>query len=317
MRLTGTLGRTPENVSPRIKENCKIVYKVFMKLDYCSILMLYFDKINSMNPLTLNRVNCLLKNSYFHKAGNDSGLLYYVESSCVYACSPFAPTDTFNTVTVTDIDKFNEKNVVEQAKSFYGEKNLPMSVWLFQEKDTSSLEILLKDCGFVHAETFSAMSALLSKIEGSIVPSKDVKEIKKVSDVKGVEDFCAVMSPLWDPPCPHLLTHLSSVSSLLLREGSPLSLYVAYDCTGRPVGSGSIQHTPEDPSLAGIYDIATVQEQRGKGIGSHMLSYLLSILKKENVETVVLQASSSGQSIYKKLGFNDDGLVLEFSNNKG
>eukprot|EP01135_Chromosphaera_perkinsii_P008677 Nk52_evm10s1444 gene=Nk52_evmTU10s1444 len=264
-----------------------------------------------VQKMTSNRVNCLTKNSYFHEKCD--GLLFEQGVSFVKVCSN-GFSDTFNTVTVTDIDGFCNKSVIEEIKEYYRMRNIPMSVWIFCEKNSSKLELLLKECGLIHAETMLAMSLELECKDIEIFPSNSIKEIKPVENTGQLEDYCAVLGSLWDPPCPYLLKHMLEIHPLLLSKESPLKLFVAYDTTERPVATGSVLFTPNEMSTAGLYDIATLAEERGKGIGSHMLLHLLSFAKSHHVKLVVLQGSHDGQNIYKRMGFTNDGNVIEYSN---
>jgi hypothetical protein len=57
--------------------------------------------------------------------------------------------------------------------------------------------------------------------------------------------------------------------------------------------------------VAGIYAVATIPEVRHKGIGSIMTAIPLLEAKQMGYRVGILQASSMGYSIYKKIGFKD------------
>jgi predicted acetyltransferase len=62
----------------------------------------------------------------------------------------------------------------------------------------------------------------------------------------------------------------------------------------------------------GIYDVATCNAYRRRGIGSAMFQYLLKDAYTCNRRFCVLQASEDGLGIYVKAGFRPVGVVHVF-----
>ncbi|RUR07825.1 N-acetyltransferase [Legionella sp. km772] len=56
---------------------------------------------------------------------------------------------------------------------------------------------------------------------------------------------------------------------------------------------------------ARIDDVATIPEHQGRGYATELIHYTLDFLKKKHIETCFLEASSSGLSIYQKIGFRE------------
>jgi len=61
--------------------------------------------------------------------------------------------------------------------------------------------------------------------------------------------------------------------------------------------------------LAGIYCVATIPEERGRGLGAYATAEPLRIARKLGYRIGVLQSSVAGYSVYRKLGFVDYGGV--------
>jgi len=61
--------------------------------------------------------------------------------------------------------------------------------------------------------------------------------------------------------------------------------------------------------VAGIYAVATVAEERGKGIGAHLTAEPLRIARGLGYRVGVLQASEDGHPVYLRIGFRDFGEV--------
>ena len=64
--------------------------------------------------------------------------------------------------------------------------------------------------------------------------------------------------------------------------------------------------------LAGIYCVATREEERGKGFGAHVTAEPLRAARKLGYRVGVLQSSPAGHSVYLGLGFADVGTVPMF-----
>lgn len=68
-----------------------------------------------------------------------------------------------------------------------------------------------------------------------------------------------------------------------------------------------------DDGLAGIYSVATLEEERGRGIGRHVTAQTLREARATGYRVGVLQSSEVGHSIYLGLGFADVGEVPMFA----
>ncbi|MCG7409628.1 GNAT family N-acetyltransferase [Paenibacillus sp. ACRRX] len=87
-------------------------------------------------------------------------------------------------------------------------------------------------------------------------------------------------------------------------------MYVG-EYNGEAVSIGSLLSTENS---VGIYDIATRQEYRGKGLGSAMFHYLLEEAKRMSDGICVLQASPEGLGIYKRAGCKEVSEVIVYGN---
>jgi len=64
--------------------------------------------------------------------------------------------------------------------------------------------------------------------------------------------------------------------------------------------------------LAGIYCVATLPEERNKGLGAHATAEALRIARDIGYHVGVLQSSSAGHGVYLRLGFGDYATVPMF-----
>ena len=79
----------------------------------------------------------------------------------------------------------------------------------------------------------------------------------------------------------------------ILRDDKPVSMSLLHLADG----------------LAGIYCVATLPNERGKGLGAHATAEPLRLASKLGYRVGVLQSSEAGHSMYEKLGFADFGAL--------
>jgi predicted acetyltransferase len=67
-----------------------------------------------------------------------------------------------------------------------------------------------------------------------------------------------------------------------------------------PVGTAALLVAE---GVAGIYNVATLAEARGRGIGSLLTAHTLQIARSAGISVAILKASQMGFNVYKRLGF--------------
>lgn len=67
-----------------------------------------------------------------------------------------------------------------------------------------------------------------------------------------------------------------------------------------------------DNKECGLYLIATSSDQRGKGYGRAITEYALNMAKEDGLDTVQIQATKLGEFVYRKIGFQQTGVINVF-----
>ena len=57
--------------------------------------------------------------------------------------------------------------------------------------------------------------------------------------------------------------------------------------------------------VAGIYCVATLEEERGKGLGAYVTAQPMKIAREMGYGVGILQSSEDGYPVYQRLGFED------------
>lgn len=73
-----------------------------------------------------------------------------------------------------------------------------------------------------------------------------------------------------------------------------------------PVCTSIVYH---EGGIAGIYGVATLPEERGKGLGAHVTAEPLRRAHRLGYRIGVLQSSEAGYPVYQRLGFSDHGEI--------
>ena len=112
----------------------------------------------------------------------------------------------------------------------------------------------------------------------------------------------------WTPPDANVTDFYRRAEPALLEPAAPLWFYLGL-LDGEPVATA--EATVHD-GAAGLYNIATRAEFRGRGIGSMLTWRPLSDARNAGCDLAVLQASPDGVPIYRRLGFEPFGQVVEY-----
>jgi len=89
---------------------------------------------------------------------------------------------------------------------------------------------------------------------------------------------------------------------------NPFRTYLAM-LNGKPVGTSQLFTSG---GVAGVYNVSSIPEARGQGIGSAITLAPLFEARERGYHVGVLQASSMGYNVYRKLGFDDFGKLSVF-----
>ncbi len=109
------------------------------------------------------------------------------------------------------------------------------------------------------------------------------------------DDYSSVLSAGFGMP--RELTDLVSHPSLLSVAG--LTAFIG-SVGGEPTGSAAVFVSE---GVAGVYNIATVPQRRGQGVGEAMTWVAVRAGQEAGATCAILQASEQGEPIYGRMGF--------------
>lgn len=160
---------------------------------------------------------------------------------------------------------------------------------------------LLAERGFSLAETMPAMAADIDSIPPSSLPDGyRFSEIGASDD----EPWCDAFAEGYEIPRP-LATVFGPAATAQVDDGGRVHHYAI--SKDDAVVATSLVFL--EGGLAGVYCVATRPAERGKGLGTFATAEPLRRLRSLGYRTGVLQSSSKGESIYRRLGFRHLGSL--------
>lgn len=204
-------------------------------------------------------------------------------------------TDMFNIICRTKTSKPSE---LKAAMNVFSNQGLPFAWWVGFQQEPADLNEHLELLGLTRTESELGMAILLADL-----PKKEINpklEIKCVDNKSCLEDFIGIIMKLVSKDALQIQDFYNSNSDFILNNIDKLRLFVGY-IEQQPVSTSALYC---DYGVAGIWDIITLPEARGQGIGTDMTLAALREGERQGFKVGVLTASDEGQSVYRKLGFD-------------
>lgn len=145
----------------------------------------------------------------------------------------------------------------------------------------------------------SSVMTIESRIKNTHLPAG--YELKEVDSFGYVEDFKDVIKSAFEKDDMVIGKMFSSKENLF---SDSFKSFLIYNDKGKAVSAAI---TSIDPVSAGIYYVATLGEERSKGLGKAITQASTNIAFNQGKDIVILQASVLGEYVYEQLGYNKIG----------
>ena len=186
-------------------------------------------------------------------------------------------------------------NKLRFAQAHYAARELPLLFRITPFSEPHNLDNELAARGYTQFEDTRVMVGEL-EVPPIIVPLTHNATLEACDAVH----FAETVGQLRGTPAPARAAHAKR-----LAEAPDHALRVAITLDNEPVAAG--QCIMED-GLVGLYDIITAPELRGQGLGSTVITWLLSKAHAHGARAVYLQvdgANEAARSLYAALGLTD------------
>ncbi len=197
-----------------------------------------------------------------------------------------------NNVYKTNMDVSAIDGVVERFR----EAGLPVMWATGPSPEPADLGAQLKRRGFMLVDRYTVMSCDMQGLQPELPEGlniRDVREMKAFRDWLRLYTICFGLSDGVEEAT------LNQRYGQFLDQSLPVRHYVGY-YNERPVATASVML---DSEVAGIYNITTAPEARGRGFGGALTSHAMSYGKQNGCRYATLQATKLGRPVYERLGF--------------
>jgi GNAT superfamily N-acetyltransferase len=202
----------------------------------------------------------------------------------------------FSGIATTNLEADNVVPVMDRFRA----QRCPFRWWLTPSTRPEGLETILKANGMRHAYDAPGMAADLSAA-GLDVPLPANVTIRQLTRVDELPHFFAVFVPAFSIPPGDASVWRDAYERIGFDDGVAWTHYVAY-LDDQPVATASLLL---EGTLAGIYNVATLAQARGKGIGAAVTRAAMRYARDRGATEAALQSSDAGYSVYRGLGFVD------------
>ncbi len=171
------------------------------------------------------------------------------------------------------------------------------SAAVFLSAPPANVEAVLEEAGYQFAASMPVMAVTLDELATPKLP--EGYDFSRIESVDAATDWTDCLAKGYG--LPHGLAELFRPDGQSLFGESPAQWF-AVARNGKIVAVSML--TFED-GLAGVYCVATLEEERGKGLGAYVTAEPLRMAIGMGFETGVLQSSELGLPVYQRLGFRE------------
>jgi GNAT superfamily N-acetyltransferase len=202
------------------------------------------------------------------------------------------------------LDPLSADATIEEMQAEFGRRQLPMRWQLGPSARPGDLRQRLLAHDFVHEEDEPAMALDLLAMNEDF-PTPHGLAIRLVEDIPTLNKWLAV----W-VGAPNALSILQLVHAQLgVGPHLPWRYYLG-TVDGKPVATALLF---SGAGVAAVHWVVTLQEARGRGIGTAMTLAVLHEARRQGYRLAVLTASPYGINIYRRIGFREYATISKYN----
>lgn len=249
------------------------------------------DKTASETLLKLVDQN--LAHSIKHRITNSrKGKIHETESYIIYTIGEDNEDGHINGVLC--FDDYCAEELFEKAHNFFNSISRNYVYWIRNHKD-SCLEEMLKKRGFRAKRNPGSAGMIIKNRVKQKAPSDEV-EVRKVGTIEDIHNVSTVIQDAFSKSAAVGQEMFSSKKILISPDAMAYVLYHKK----RPVATACITLSG---IIAGLYYVATVKDAQKQGFGGYITQIATNACFDAGAHAVALQASETGELVYKKLGY--------------
>ncbi len=209
------------------------------------------------------------------------------------------PVPLFNVVTRVRLSPANLDENIRKAIGRFRERGVPGNLHVGPATRPLNIEAALQAHGFIQTASEPGMAIDLSSLKNIVMPPDLV--IEPIRTKEQVDAGVAVA--LQGFGMPEFLKEIlpGLMTSLGIEPGSPIQNYLGI-LDNKPVAVSTVCYAA---GVVGIYNVTTLPEVRGRGIGTAMTVKPLLDACSTGYQAGILQSSEMGYSVYARIGFKE------------
>lgn len=227
-------------------------------------------------------------------------------SALTWVDSGLAP-DSFNVVLGARLDSGSVRGRAREIAAHFESVGRAFSWWVSPGDRPEDLGDRLAESGLASEERELAMACALERLRETARLAGLTIERARTPEL--LFEFARINAENWRPPDALVERYYARAAGHLLGPESPLRFYVARR-EGKPVAAVEIA---QSAGTLGVYNLSTRREHRNAGIGAALLAAALKTEQGTTGATLaVLQAAAAATGLYRRLGFEEFGRIVEF-----
>ena len=214
------------------------------------------------------------------------------------------PDHFMNLVVCTELPSEGIDKLIENALTHFRSLNIRKLSWLTEEGPPAmEIKKYLEAHGLNFSESFATeMAADLRTLREELVGSNELRVVR-VEDQEALRKWIHIASIGFNVPYEFEDTWYEFFAEAACV--SPFRTYLAL-LNGKPVATSQLFTSA---GVAGIYNVTCLPEARGQGVGTAVVLAPLLEAREMGYQVGILQASSMGYNVYRRIGFQDFGKL--------
>ena len=218
------------------------------------------------------------------------------------------PFPLFNSVLRARLEQHDIEAVIEATLRRYKARNVPMLWWTGPTTRPKNLGAYLEAHGFVHEGDSPGMAVDLQTLNENLDRPPGL-EIELVNDGESLQKWSEVLTAAF--PMPEFVARPMFDFSSALGFGKVSSMHnYCGRLKGEVIATSSLFLGAD---AAGIYNVGTMPNARGKGVGAAMTLEPLCEARALGYRVGILSSSRLGVGVYRKLGFREYCKIGQYS----
>jgi len=201
-----------------------------------------------------------------------------------------------NRVMFTRLSSENADEKIQEVIDYFSSKELPFTWQVDPDNTPRDLPERLEKHGLTHSSG-PGMALKLSELR--IPDTQDDLIFKRVNNQELLQTYSRLLPIAYEFP----ESACENITRILIGVGlrNDFYHYLGY-LDDKPVSTSSIVYSD---GVAGIYNVSTLPEARGRRIGSMITAAPLIDARNRGYKVSILHSSNIGYNVYKRLGYEE------------